>query len=1012
MKNLPLSYFKRMSFLFILVFLMLSLIVPAAVFANQPQNPVSAYTTVSGPDNWTGAINITGGPIDLRSGEITIKGSDIIVEAVNHNADWYGTNVGFLGGVTEGTGVWNFDGTTITIKGGANGSVERHLALMFENNTLNLTNTAITIENNVKSHPFLWAASSASGEGKLNISGLTLTSNTEEQSVLLRTGGKPGSGNDNFSGGTITLSGVNSFNTVKGAIRNQGTFKITDGTTTFDQSEIELRKGGIIIDEGSLVFDGTTLSLNTDIAAATPVLTVKDGARLEFKNSSKFDLANLPANTPAILVEKGGILVVDGSEITGANGSNDRAFIIAEGGEIQITNNANIHDNKNTSQSGNLIRITEGALTISANTRIANNSVLVNVDTSGKDFPTRRGGVIYTEKAEVLIDQAVFTGNSSIWCGAIALFESKSAVISNSTFTGNQQTNSEFTWTGGAAIYAKDTNLVLNGGNTFSGNEAVHGAGIRIYKGSLTVNAGSTFSNNKARWSGGAIHGMDTDITIMGGTFTDNRGDQYGGAIDHQGGSLILGTNDSTNSENSSELRFTGNTAGLIGGAVSVEIDIRNVAEGAAEAFIDMGLTINNAYFENNHTTAQGGALGVGYSAETIEYRDALQAVIHKAVFKENYATQDYMEVGGGAIFISNDGHLKMGKAAIVNNSTKASGGAIASCHNGETNIDGAVIFSNSADFPPEGFKDIYLMYDETYGLKYNITEKMFNGGEHHWQTSDPVDAKAVHTYYDEQSGWYKTEMIDVKGIYLGSNPSNTDYTDADVLFVDNYSWPHDTQYPEIKQYQANGGAIGNNGILDIKADAPTPEPEPPTPPEPEWPHFFRLHELPKTGFSTVHPTVLSAQPKEISYKPENIVLQIPSLDLKADIVSVPYADGEYPVEWLDMQVGMLEGSAKPGEGYTVLTGHNTLNSTEVGPFAFLSFLEEGDMIFLLNRYNELKPYTVYAVEKISATDSASLERIACMNKNSLTMITCEDELPEGGYASRRLVAAKPVGTW
>ena len=140
--------------------------------------------------------------------------------------------------------------------------------------------------------------------------------------------------------------------------------------------------------------------------------------------------------------------------------------------------------------------------------------------------------------------------------------------------------------------------------------------------------------------------------------------------------------------------------------------------------------------------------------------------------------------------------------------------------------------------------------------------------------------------------------------------------------------------------------------------------------------------------------------------------MQIPSLDLKADIVSVPYADGEYPVEWLDMLVGMLEGSAKPGEGYTVLTGHNTLNNTEFGPFALLSFLEEGDMIFLLNRYNELKPYTVYAVEKVSATDSASLERIACMNKNSLTMITCEDELPEGGYASRRLVAAKPVGTW
>ncbi len=180
-------------------------------------------------------------------------------------------------------------------------------------------------------------------------------------------------------------------------------------------------------------------------------------------------------------------------------------------------------------------------------------------------------------------------------------------------------------------------------------------------------------------------------------------------------------------------------------------------------------------------------------------------------------------------------------------------------------------------------------------------------------------------------------------------------------------------------------------------------------PPERTW---FRLPELPKTGFSAVRPTVLSAQPLNVSYVDSGLTLQVPSLDVKADIVTVPFVDGEYPVEWLGMQAGMLEGSAKPGEGMMVLTGHNTLNSTEAGPFAFLSFMEEGDMIFLLNRYNQLKPYTVYAVEKIGATDSAALERIASMDENSLTMLTCEDELPEGGYASRRVVAARPVGTW
>lgn len=214
-----------------------------------------------------------------------------------------------------------------------------------------------------------------------------------------------------------------------------------------------------------------------------------------------------------------------------------------------------------------------------------------------------------------------------------------------------------------------------------------------------------------------------------------------------------------------------------------------------------------------------------------------------------------------------------------------------------------------------------------------------------------------------------------------------------------------------IDHYDSAVGEV-TDGVVTITNTYVQTPPTPPTPELPDGPFFFRLGVLPRTGFSSVRPTALSAQPKEISYKPESLVLQIPSLDVKADVVTVPYVNGEYPVEWLGMQAGMLEGSAKPGEGYTILTGHNTLNTTEVGPFAFLSYMEEGDMIFLLNKYNQLKPYTVYAVEKISANDSAALERIARMDENSLTMLTCEDELPEGGYASRRVVAARPLGTW
>ena len=171
--------------------------------------------------------------------------------------------------------------------------------------------------------------------------------------------------------------------------------------------------------------------------------------------------------------------------------------------------------------------------------------------------------------------------------------------------------------------------------------------------------------------------------------------------------------------------------------------------------------------------------------------------------------------------------------------------------------------------------------------------------------------------------------------------------------------------------------------------------------------HFFRLEwELPKTGFSALHPSHFSKMPRNISYKGTAWTLQIPSLDVNAEIKMVPFTDGEYPVDWLGTDVGMLEGSAHPGEGWTVITGHNHLNTMEAGPFALLSNLAVGDKIFVTGKDGSMKSFTVYASEKIDADDGAALERIAKMYENTLTLLTCEDELPEGGYASRRVTAA------
>ena len=170
---------------------------------------------------------------------------------------------------------------------------------------------------------------------------------------------------------------------------------------------------------------------------------------------------------------------------------------------------------------------------------------------------------------------------------------------------------------------------------------------------------------------------------------------------------------------------------------------------------------------------------------------------------------------------------------------------------------------------------------------------------------------------------------------------------------------------------------------------------------------FFRLEgELPATGITAM---TLSEKPASVNYRPLNMELQIPTLDLKSEIVALTPENGSYPVEWLGEWTGWLEGTAKPGEGISILAAHNTLNAEEYGPFALIGTLQKGDRFSLLRKDGTLMMFEVYANEKIGANDRQALEEIAAAFDNTLTLLTCEDERPEGGYASRRITAARKL---
>lgn len=165
---------------------------------------------------------------------------------------------------------------------------------------------------------------------------------------------------------------------------------------------------------------------------------------------------------------------------------------------------------------------------------------------------------------------------------------------------------------------------------------------------------------------------------------------------------------------------------------------------------------------------------------------------------------------------------------------------------------------------------------------------------------------------------------------------------------------------------------------------------------------------LPETGFTSVRPTELSARPRELEYSALGMTLQIPRFDVSAELTRIPRVDNSWSVEWLGEEAGVLEGSALPGEGYSVIAAHNTLDSDTYGPFALLASLGKDDRIFIRGAGGELMIFTVYANELTGSYGFTEIASVAENEPGSLVLLTCENESVEGGYMNRRVVFAKP----
>jgi LPXTG-site transpeptidase (sortase) family protein len=147
---------------------------------------------------------------------------------------------------------------------------------------------------------------------------------------------------------------------------------------------------------------------------------------------------------------------------------------------------------------------------------------------------------------------------------------------------------------------------------------------------------------------------------------------------------------------------------------------------------------------------------------------------------------------------------------------------------------------------------------------------------------------------------------------------------------------------------------------------------------------------LPETGFAPGRTTQLPLQPSGETYQSfESVWVEIPSLDVRAEIVQVPLnARGNWDVRWLGENAGWLERSAFPGwNGNSVLTGHATDTQGLPGLFAELGKLKWGDEI-IIEAFGQRYVYEVRQVQRFVPPDQLSL--LDHEELPWLTLITCQ----------------------
>lgn len=653
---------------------------------------------------------------------------------------------------------------------------------------------------------------------------------------------------------------------------------------------------------------------------------------------------------PSILSDGGNSLTIDGNGFSISRGGATafRIFHIQTGANVLIRN----IDIENGLASASGLGTLGGGIFTAGVLTVENSTFSANTATTASGL----GSAIFANQGSLTIDNSYFTGNSSAY-GTIYNYVN-SATITNSTFSNNTAS------TGGGAIGGESSNLTMIN-NTLTGNQSPGGSGGAIVLlGGTYVMTNNTITYNSAGTGGGIYNFLGT-VTLHNNIIAGNTASSQSQCENFTG---------TMNANSYNIFGSNGDSGGCPAGATDI-VPSGNISSIISALANNGGPTLTHAIFTGSPAVNAGG----GGNCPTTDQRGVSRpqgGICDIGAFE--YGASIPPLVTG--IFLP--GNTPMLESQSL---TTAFNQIIVRFDQDVTSGGG----SNAADSP----SNYLLVRAGTNGIQTTSCAGGVSGAD----VNIPIDS-ATYTNNGGAGPFEATLNINNNtALPAGTYELFVCGTTSIVnLFGEELNGGWIDFHRGFTVPTATTGGTGGTGSTGGTSGSTSGSGG-----------TSSLVALPKTGFAPNRVTSLPKQPADSSYiRLSNLWLEIPSLNVKSDIVGVPQSGNEWDVSWLGNNIGWLNGTAFPTwEGNSVLTAHVTNASGLAGPFTDLGKLKHGDQIIV---HMDGQRYVFEVREsKLVRPDTTAFALQDLEDNAFLTLITCQGYNPlNDTYLFRRVVRA------